>query len=108
MRGQQSPFLLVKMLEDYVKSKAEAYLEDNLPAVFITGMKVSQRKIEILLDGDSGVTINQCGELSRHLSAWLDEEHESESPYTLEISSHGVGNPIQHLRQYKSNINRKF
>ncbi|PIB36622.1 hypothetical protein BFP72_15045 [Reichenbachiella sp. 5M10] len=63
-------------------------------------------KVIVLLDGDQGVPIDKCVEVSRAISRRLDEELELQDPLTLEVSSPGLDHPLKLLRQYKKNIGK--
>ena len=58
----------------------------------------------IFIDGDNGVTISNCVELSRYVEHTLDREKED---FELNVSSAGVDQPFVFLRQYINNINNK-
>mgnify|MGYP001793886952 CR=1 FL=1 len=79
---------------------------------FIVDVKVSAEKgpskVSILLDGDNGVTIDDCVNLSRAVGHILEEEELMESKYTLEVTSPGVDFPLSSLRQYRKNVGRKL
>jgi ribosome maturation factor RimP len=68
--------------------------------------KTGNKKLLIAIDGDQGVTIDDCAELSRQLSARLDEENWIDEHYVLEVSTPGLDQPLKLIRQYKKNINR--
>ncbi len=73
---------------------------------FIVALKVTpQNKIMVFIDGDTGVTIDDCTRLSRHIEAQLDRDTED---YELQVSSVGVGQPLQLTRQYRNNIGRRL
>lgn len=59
--------------------------------------------IDVTLDADSGVTIEDCTEVHRHLLREMDREVED---YSLEISSPDLTKPLKVLRQYSKNIGR--
>lgn len=73
--------------------------------VTLTGPK-SYQKLRVFLDGDKGVTIDQCAEISRKLAKRLDEEDLIKDAYQLEVSSAGIDQPLQLLRQYHKNVGR--
>ena len=73
--------------------------------VTLTGPK-SYQKLRVFLDGDKGVTIDQCVEISRKLAKRLDEEDLIKDAYQLEVSSAGIDQPLQLLRQYHRNVGR--
>lgn len=59
--------------------------------------------IEVLLDKDSGLTVEDCKAVSRHIENSLDREVED---FSLEVSSPGVGKPLLVNRQFHKNIGR--
>ena len=68
-----------------------------------------QRKVvQLYIDTDTGITIGQCTELSRQLSAALELQNVVPSSYILEVSSPGLIKPLKLLRQYRKNVGRKF
>jgi ribosome maturation factor RimP len=97
-------------LEDEIKKLAEAKLIN--PSQFIVDVVVSARKgpkkVLVLVDGDNGVTIDDCAEISRELSQSLDELRDLEDSYLLEVSTPGVDFPLKFQRQYTKNIGRKL
>ncbi len=75
--------------------------------VVITGNQ-AQRKILVVLDGDNGVTIEDCAKVSRAISSELDELDLIEGKFTLEVSTPGVDQPLKLKRQFKKNEGRGF
>jgi ribosome maturation factor RimP len=72
---------------------------------FLVELKVgSGNKISIELDGDEGMTIDDCVAVSRHVEASLDREEED---FALQVSSAGLDRPLRHHRQYLKNIGRE-
>jgi len=64
------------------------------------------KKILVTVDGDNGIDIEACSKISRKLSAKL-EVLLGETPYTLEVSSPGLDQPLRSIRQYRKNQGRK-
>lgn len=60
-------------------------------------------KIEIFIDRDSGLALEDCLSVSRHVEGSLDREKED---FALDVSSPGVGKPLKLKRQYFKNIGR--
>jgi ribosome maturation factor RimP len=60
-------------------------------------------KITIAIDGDNGVVLQDCIDLSRAVEDGLDRE---EQDFSLEVASVGVGSPLKFVRQYIKNIGR--
>ncbi|QSE99302.1 ribosome maturation factor RimP [Fulvivirga lutea] len=94
---------MVTKLAEANLTKKEHFLVD----VIVSADK-GPTKITILLDGDEGVTIDDCAEMSRAVGFALEEDEIVDSKYTLEVTSPGVDFPLDTLRQYKKNIGRKL
>lgn len=76
---------------------------------FLVDVIVSARnmsKITVVVDGDNGVTIDDCGEISRQLSARLDAMNFGTGRYVLEVTTPGLDQPLKLKRQYAKNIGR--
>lgn len=50
--------------------------------------------LRVYIDSSNGVTVDDCAEVSRQLSAILDVEDPFASSYTLEVSSPGLDRPL--------------
>ncbi|MDM1292857.1 ribosome assembly cofactor RimP [Sphingobacterium sp. N143] len=75
--------------------------------LFIVSVKMRPNRIlEILLDGDNGVNIDDCAQVSRHVGFHLEEENVIDNAYRLEVSSPGIDSNFVHIRQYQKNIGR--
>lgn len=59
--------------------------------------------IEIEIDALKGVTIEFCGELSRHIESCFDREKED---FELTVASYSVSSPFKSKLQYVKNIGR--
>jgi ribosome maturation factor RimP len=96
-------------LVEKIKTLAIEKLAAN-PSQFIVDVIASQRKgpqkVLIVIDGDNGVTIDDCADLSRELSKSLDELAWLDQSYSLEVSTPGLDQPLVLLRQFKKNIGR--
>jgi len=66
------------------------------------------QKLLVLVDSDSGLTIDDCAQISRNLSDKLEEQDFFDSKYLLEVSSPGLDHPIHLTRQFKKNIGRSI
>jgi len=74
--------------------------------LFIGEVKVKPGNvIYVFLDGDSGVTVESCIAVSRHIESQLDRDRED---FELHVSSFGVGQPLKLHRQYRNAIGREF
>lgn len=67
-----------------------------------------RRLVRLLVDKDGGVTLDECADVSRAVSAVLDDADEvmGSQPYTLEVSSPGVARPLTLPRHWRRNVDR--
>jgi ribosome maturation factor RimP len=85
------------------------FQEEEFADCFIIEIKSLQNKrVEIYVDSDSGITFKKCQLLSRYLEAEIDEKGWLGEKYTLEVSSPGITRPLKFARQYPRNIGRKL
>lgn len=89
------------------KDKVKELLEQGLteyPSLFLIDLNINDaNKIVITLDGDNGVQLQDCINISRAIDNNLDRE---EVDFALEVASAGVSLPLKLVRQYKKNIGR--
>ena len=57
--------------------------------------------LRIFIERDTGVTINDCEQVSRQVSAILDVEAPIAGEYTLEVSSPGTDRPLFTVEQFQ-------
>jgi ribosome maturation factor RimP len=62
-------------------------------------------RVYVFIDGDHGVTIDDCVRVSRMLENALDRETED---FELNVSSAGADQPLRNPRQYPKNIGRSL
>ena len=71
---------------------------------FLVDLKIStDNRINVAIDGDNGITIDDCVELSRLIENSLDREEED---FELNVASAGLDSPLKMKRQYKKNVGR--
>ena len=75
--------------------------------LFLVDVKTGGKaRVEVFADGDMGITIGQCAEISRFLEKHLDGSGLVSDHYVLDVSSPGMDNPLKVPRQYKKRIGR--
>lgn len=80
-------------------------LEEH-PALFLIDFTVGgDNAIKVVLDGDQGVSLQDCMDVSRAIEHNLDREEED---FALEVASAGATSPLKLPRQYMKNIGRKL
>jgi ribosome maturation factor RimP len=89
------------------KEKVLNLLETGLSeksSIFLIDLTITDAfKIIVTLDGDNGVTLQDCIDISRSIEHNLDRE---EQDFSLEVASVGVGSPLKLKRQYVKNVGR--
>lgn len=70
--------------------------------IFVVQIKVSKNNvIEVSIDGDNGVKVEDCIELSRYIDKYLDRDKED---FELTVMSFGLEEYFTMKRQFKKNI----
>lgn len=91
------------------KKQVETLLNDALAEdgnLFLIDFAISSdNAIKVILDGDEGVTVQDCIKISRAIEHNVDRE---EHDFSLEVASAGAAAPMVVPRQYKKNIGRKL
>ena len=71
---------------------------------YLVNLKVTpDNRIYVDIDGDNGVNIDDCIELSRAVESQLDRDEED---FELNVSSAGADSPLKLTRQYVKNVGR--
>jgi len=93
------------MLKHRVKELLEIALQED-KSIFLIDLTITlDNKINVVIDGDNGVTVKDCMRVSRAIEHNLDREEED---FSLEVASAGAASPLVTPRQYKKNIGRKL
>lgn len=96
---------LQNQIETLLNQVLADYPDLFLVEVVIRG-RDGQRVLDIFLDGDEGIDIEQCADVSRDLGQLLETEDLIASAYVLNVSSPGASRPLSNPRQYKQHIGR--
>lgn len=91
------------MLREKVENLLQEAFEEN-NSLFLIELNVNDANhITVIIDGDKGVSVNDCIAVSRKIEHNLDREEED---FSLDVSSAGVSSPLEMPRQYQKNIGR--
>jgi len=91
-------------LESLIRS---AFEEGRCGEYYIVDLVIApNHHIGVFIDGDEGVSLDTCTQISRILESILDAEPTLGGIYELEVSSPGVSRPLKFLRQYLKHIGR--
>lgn len=104
MRGLIVPsFYTTMTFKEKVNTLVEECLTDKSSLFLIDLIITDAFKVIVNIDGDNGVVLQDCIEVSRAIESNLDRE---EQDFSLEVASVGVGSPLKMVRQYKKNVGR--
>ena len=79
---------------------------NNHPSLFLIDFSIdSSGAIRVVVDGDRGVVLQDCINISRHIEHNIDRE---EHDFSLEVTSVDATAPLLKPRQYVKNIGRKI
>ncbi|MEM9143230.1 MAG: ribosome assembly cofactor RimP [Bacteroidota bacterium] len=93
------------MFKEKVRTLLDKALQDE-GALFLIDFSVgADNAVKVVLDGDKGVTLQDCMRISRALEHNLDRD---EADFSLEITSAGAASPMVMPRQYAKNLGRKL
>lgn len=92
-------------MRNKVENVVNKALEED-SSLFLIEIKMgADNRIQVIIDGDQGVRVEDCVELSRKIESNLDRE---EQDYSLTVMSAGLSESLQIPRQFKKNIGRKL
>lgn len=85
------------LLNDFLRTREDLFLID---LKFSAGDDIT-----IILDGDNGVTVQDCLDASRAIEFNMDRE---EHDFSLQVMSAGLSEPLSTPRQFQKNIGREI
>ncbi|MEX6626573.1 ribosome assembly cofactor RimP [Tenacibaculum salmonis] len=91
------------MNQEKVRELLDEALHENQSLYLIDLQFLANSKIKVIVDGDSGVPLNECMRISRKIEHNLDREDED---FSLEVTTPDIAHALTVKRQYKKNINR--
>ena len=93
------------MLREKVENLLQEAFEEN-NSLFLIELNIDNANhISVVIDGDNGVSVNDCIAVSRKIEHNLDRDEED---FSLDVASAGVAQPLMLPRQYRKNIGRKL
>jgi len=91
------------MDKEKIKNLVKVAIEENSELFLIDLQFLADNKIFVEIDGDNGVSLDECIRVSRGVEHNLDREEED---FSLEVTTPDIAQPIKVTRQYIKNINR--
>ena len=106
------PFFIYQMNSTSLQERLEAMVAAMLNGnedYFLVDLRVRPgNNIKVILDADSGVSIDKCVDYNRHLYKQIEAAGLfPDGDFALEVSSAGVDEPLRFQRQYRKNIGRQ-
>lgn len=90
-------------LRTQIETLLDGFLSER-PDLFLIDLKISATDdVKVILDGDHGVTLQDCLDASRAIEFNMDRD---EHDFALQVMSAGAGEPLGFPRQYAKNIGR--
>lgn len=66
-----------------------------------------QMIFRIYIDSEKGITVDDCSQVSRQVSAMMDVEDAIQASYALEVSSPGIDRPLFELEHYRRQLGKQ-
>jgi ribosome maturation factor RimP len=100
-------------MSEFIVDKVRDFAETLLPSMGLELFDVQFRReghgwvLRIFLDGEEGVSLDHCAEVSREVSRFLDVEDLIDHAYHLEVSSPGLERPLRSLADFQRFFGKK-
>lgn len=100
-------------MSDYVIEKIQEFVESVLPSMGLELVELQYRQegegwvLRLFLDGPDGISLDQCGVVSREISFFLDVEDLIPHAFNLEVSSPGLERPLKSMADFKRFVGKK-
>lgn len=92
-------------IEKYILEKLE---EPEFSDYYLLEVKYNpaNKKVEVFIDSDAGISLGVTSKLNRYLQTQIDEADLLGEKYILDVSSPGITKPLKLVRQYRKNLGR--
>ncbi len=96
-----------------VIDRVREFAESLLPALGLELFDVQFRReghgwvLRLVVDKEEGVTLDDCSQVSRETSDFLDVEDIIEHAYHLEVSSPGLERPLRTMEECRRHLGKK-
>lgn len=92
---------VVSIMSELIVDKIQDFLKSLLPSLGLELFDVQFRReghgwvLRVFIDSDSGISLDNCSDVSRELGHYLDVEDFIDHAYHLEVSSPGLERPLR-------------
>lgn len=90
-------------LKDKITNSIKSLLDEK--GLFHVETKMSRSKISVYVDSKTGVQLDDCINISRHLQQAFESSGELDA-FEIEVSSPGIDQPFRVFQQYEKNIGK--
>ena len=96
---------VAELVQENIKSK----FDKDIKLVEVEYVKRSDgMHLVVYIDKDTGITIDDCVEVSRMIDPIIDELNPTgDDTYVLDVSSYGLDKPLKYDWQFKKYLNKK-
>ncbi len=98
---------------DTFLDRLREFTDSLLPAMGLELFDIQYRReghgwvLRLIVDKPEGVTLDDCSQVSRETSDFLDVEELIDHPYHLEVSSPGLERPLRSLEECGLHLGKK-
>ena len=110
IRPLEGDFCFMSINKSYIESEIRQIVE-KLGFFFIDLVirgDNRQHVFEVFVDSKSGVTTDDCADISRVIHEFFDGHEDEISDYRLDVSSPGVDRPLKYIDQFHKHVDRDF
>ena len=97
-------YLVIEMRQDFQMLRRIVAATVEAMGYELVGVEFHPRPgnalLRVYIDGENGITLDDCQQVSHQLSGVLDVEDPIAGPYTLEISSPGLDRPLFEAKHF--------
>ena len=97
----------VKRTEEYLEKLQKEIDFELVDVEFVKEASQYYLRVYCDMDKEGGISIDDCVEISRNISAWLDKEDFIPEEYILEVSSPGLGRTLKKDKDFKRELGKE-
>ena len=98
----------VKRTEEYLEKLQKEIDFELVDVEFVKEASQYYLRVYCDMDKEGGISIDDCVEISRNISAWLDKEDFIPEEYILEVSSPGLGRTLKKDKDFKRELGKEY
>lgn len=99
--------IYVKRTEDYMEKLQKEIDFELVDVEFVKEASQYYLRVYCDMDKEGGISIDDCVEISRNISAWLDKEDFIPEEYILEVSSPGLGRTLKKDKDFARELGKE-